>query len=194
MRASSLIKDDVSVIDVFEHGTCRLNLNFYDLATGELKPCFNPSNFIIDKIINVTIRVDTRFNGCGILACTPGVDILNKFSGANVHRKTCVLTFECWPGTSGKHQGDVLRMVRGYTGFEEVRVAIEYLAVEYRDWSGSAWPRDHADWSLEQFVESDSLVKGHSAFRKALTSGLGKSELGLCHKSPIPALIFRPRS
>ena len=187
LRTSSRIKAEASATDIFEHGICRLNLDFYDKATEQLKPCFKPSNHIVDKIRNVAIRVDTRFNG-PISRPTPEIAILNNFRGANVHRKTCLLSFECWETTSRKYQEDVLITLRAYTGFEKVEVAIEYP-----DWTGRVWPQNHAEFSLEQMNELHSLVVAYNAIRRVLTPGLGNSEPGLRQKSPVPVMAFYPR-
>ena len=187
MRTSSLIKEEVSATDLFEHGVCRLNLNFYNTTTGELKPCFNPSQNIVNKIRNVAIRVDTRRNGYKNYL-TPEVAILNKFTGANVHRKTCALSFECWPMTARKYQEDVLTTVNAYTGFEKVEVAIEYV-----DWLGRMWPEQHENLSLEAIVQFDTMQQAHGAIHRILTPGLGNSERGVWRKGPFPALVFHPR-
>ena len=187
IRTSSLIKEEVLATDLFEHGVCRLNLNFYDRVTESLKPCFNPSQDIVNKIRNVAIRVDTRLNGSQAYT-TPEVTILNKFAGAKVHRKTCAVSFLCWPSTGKKFQQDVLATVKTYTGFEKVTVAIEY-----ENWSGRVWPEKLSNFSFEQIVEFDTLEQAHGAIGKVLTPTLGKVGAGAWDKGPFPALIFHPR-
>ena len=187
MRTSSLIKAEVSAADIFEHGVCRLNLNFYDAVIDRPRPCFNPSQKIVNKIRNVAIRVDTRRNGYRNYL-TPEFAILEKFTGAQVHRKTCAVSFECWPNTGRKYQEDVLIMVKQYTGFDKVEVAIEYV-----DCSGKFWPEK--DWSspLEEIVAYDTMKEAHGAMCKILIPGLGKAERGVWHKGPFPSLVFHPR-
>ena len=187
MGTSSLIKKEVSATDLFEHGICRLNLNFFDAIIDRPRPCFNPKQNIVNKIRNVTIRVDTRRNGYRNYL-TPEVAILDKFTGANVLRKTCAVSFECWPTTARKYQEDVLTTVKSYTGFGKVEVAIEHL-----DWSGKFWPEK--DWSspLLKIVAFDAIKEAHMAMCKGLIPGLGKAELGVWRKGPFPSLVFHPR-
>ncbi len=187
MRTSSLIKEELSATDLFEHGVCRLNLNFYDTATEELKPCFNPSQDIVNKIRNVAIRVDTRRNGSKAYT-TPEIAILNKFTGAKVHRQTCAVSFVCWPSSGRKFQQDVLATVKAYTGFKTVEVAIEC-----EQWPGRVWPEKLTNFSLEQIVEFDSLEQAFGTMCKVLTPKLGKAEGGEWHKGHFTALSFHPR-
>ena len=99
-------------MNLYEHGFCRLNLNFWDTATEELKPRFNPNPLIVNKILNVAIYVDTRFSS-GEPSPTPYLDILDKFSGDDmVPRKTCALSFVCSGETKTMFQQDILRKVQ----------------------------------------------------------------------------------
>ena len=178
IAASSLIKADIlSEIDIFEHGICRLNLNFYDMATEQLKPSFNPSNFIVNKIRNVAIRVDTRFNGSKSYP-TPEINILNKFSGADVHRKKCAVSFVCWGDiTKRKFQLDVLGKLRDYNGFEEVEVAIDCV-----DPWPNEWPEEISQFSVSQIFEYDSVKEAIRTASHILEQVLGKAEGGKWEK------------
>ena len=187
LRTSSRIKEEASATDIFEHGICRLNLNFYDMATEQLKPCFKPSNYIVDKIRNVAIRVDTRFNGSSSYP-TPEINIFNKFTGPEVHRKKCAVSFVCWDISKKKFQLDVLGKLRDYTGFEEVEVAIDCDT-----WPNTVWPEKISDFSLSQLFEYDSVKEAIRTARYILVPELGEAEGGEWEKVRFTALTFHPR-
>ena len=188
MKTSSLIKEDASAIDIFEHGICRLNLNCYDVATEKLKPSFNPSNFIVDKIRNVAIRVDTRFNGSTSYP-TPEINILNKFSGDEVHRKKCAVSFVCWGDiTKKKLQLDVLGKLRDYTGFEEVEIAIDCVD----PWPNEGWPKEISECLVSQIFEYGSVKEAIRTARYILVPELGEAEGGEWEKVRFTALTFHP--
>ena len=126
MRTSLTLKEEVSQMDFYEHGFCRLNLEFSNAATEELNPCFKPSPFTINKIRNVAIRVNTGLNpATSPDDLPPDIDVLDKFMGNKVPRKTCTLTFVCGGETTIMEQLDVLFKVQSYTGFEKVVVAVD---------------------------------------------------------------------
>ena len=203
IAASSLIKADIlSEIDIFKHGICRLNLNFYNTTTEELKPSSNPSNSIANKIRNVAIRVDTRFNAAWKDYPTPKVKILNKFSGKKVHRKKCAVSFICWGETTvKKFQLDVLGKLRDYTGFEEVEVAIDCV-----DPWPNEWPDEIEQFSRPQLFEFESVKEAIRTVKNMTEGGLGKAEGGKWEKMlwkeegreweifRFSALRFHPRS
>ena len=188
MRTSSTIQKEVSKMDLYEHGFCRLNLNFWDAATEELKPCFNPSPFIVDKVRNVAIRVDTRFNS-GEPYPTPEIDILNKFSGDKVHRKTCALSFVCWGETKRMFQQDVLGKVQGYTGFEKVEVAIDCV----EQWPNEKWPERISKFSFEQMQEYSSKKLAMRAVSNELSPKMFLAEGGKWQKDRFTPMTFRSR-
>lgn len=188
MRASSTLHKEVSKMDLYKHGFCRLNLNFWDAATEEHKPCFNPSSFIVDKIRNVAIRVDARFN-LGEPYPTPEIDILNKFSGDKVHRETCVLSFVCWGETKRVFQQDVLGKVQGYTGFEKVEVAIDCVD----QLPDEEWPERISKFSVQQIYEYSRKKLAMRAILNDLSPEMFLAEGGKWQKDGFTPMTFRPR-
>lgn len=188
MQTSSTLHKEVSETDVYEHGICRLNLNFWNAATEELKPCFKPSPFVVNKIRNVAIRVDTRFNS-GDEYPTPEIGILDPFHGTLVHRGTCTLSFECWGETKRMFQQDVLRKVQAYTGFDEVEVAIDCVD----QLPSQKWPEDMEKFSVQQILECGSKKEAMRAVWNELKRDMSLVEGGKWQKDRFTPMTFRPR-
>ncbi|KAK0512785.1 hypothetical protein JMJ35_004802 [Cladonia borealis] len=94
MRTSLTLQEEVLQMDFYEHGFYRLNLNFLNATTEEPKTCCRPSPFMVNKIRNVAIRVNTGLNpATSPDDGPPEIDILDKFIGNKVPRKTCTLSF-----------------------------------------------------------------------------------------------------
>ena len=175
MRTSSTLQKEVSERDLYKHGFCRLNMNFYDAATEKLKPCFNPSPSLVEKIQNLAIRVDTRFNGAyWDTYGTKGVDILWTFVGPEVRRKTCVVSFVRMDTTKVPYQYDVLDKIQMYTGFEKVEVAMEWATVEKRP--NDRWPDHITKVSVQQIYEYDSKKQANITITNDLLPKLRKEE------------------
>lgn len=190
MRTSSTLHKEVSETNVYEHGICRLNLNFWNAATEELKPCFNPSPFTVNKIRNVAIRVNTRPNSYRSPYPTPEIDILDQFRGNIVHRKTCLLSFECWAETKRMFQQDVLGKVQAYTGFEKVVVAIDCVEQLPDD---QEWPEDIKKFSFQQIMEYDSKKEAMRTIWNELKRDMCLVEGGKWQKDCFTPMTFRPR-
>ena len=190
MRTSSTLHKEVSETDVYEHGICRLNLNFWNAATEKLKPCFKPSPFIVNKIRTIAIRVNTRLNSYRSPYRTPEIDILDQFRGNMVHRKTCLLSFECWPETKRMFQQDVLGKVQAYTGFEKVVVAIDCVEKLPDD---QEWPEDIERFSFEQVMEYDSKKEAMGTIWNELKWDMCLVEGGKWLKGCFTPMTFRPR-
>ena len=187
MRTSSTLHKEVSERDLYEHGFCRLNLNFWNAATEELKPCFNPSPFIVNKILNVAICVDTRFS-----SDEPELDILHKFSGDDiVHRKTCALSFVYSVETKTMFQQDILAKVQEYTGFEKVELAIDYCVDQLLP--HEKWPERISKFSVQQIYEYSSMKIAMRAICNGLEPDMCLLEGGKWQKDRFTPMTFRPR-
>ena len=182
MRTSSTLQKEVSERDLYKHGFCRLNMNFYDAATDKLKPCFNPSPSLVAKIQNLAIRVDTRFNRRYCTYSTKGVDILWEFVGSEVRRKTCVVSFVRMETTKVPYQYDVLDKMQMYTGFEKVEVAMEWATVEQRP--NDRWPDHITKVSVQQIYQYDSRKQANLEILDVLIPKLRKEQEERRQKEP----------
>ncbi|KAL2039048.1 hypothetical protein N7G274_008097 [Stereocaulon virgatum] len=179
MPCSSALAKETSEL-VFNHGICRLNLNFAENMT--LVPAIDPNQDIADKIQNLSIRVNTRCNGT-LGRPTPQVDILSKFSGSTIPRKRCTVSFECWPTTLGMVARDVLKKLRTLTGFEEMRITIDL------EWMGEAWPEGLLPFQVSQIC--GSIRGGFLEAKHELEGTLGEGDLGWDEEDE--RLLFFPR-
>ena len=182
MRTSPTLQKEVSERDIYKHGFCRLNMNFYDAATFKLKPCFNPSPSLVAKIQNLAIRVDTRFNASSYYYTTKEIDILSKFIGTKVRRKTCVVSFVRMDKTRVPYHEDVLDEVQFYTGFEKVEVAMEWATVEKRP--NDRWADHITKVSVQQIYEYDSKKQANLEIWSVLRPKLRREKEERRHKEP----------
>jgi hypothetical protein len=179
MQCSSAMQKEMSEL-LFDHGTCRLNFNFAQNMT--LVPAIDPNQTTVDRIQNLSIRVNTRCNGT-LGRPTPQVDILSRFSGSTIQRKRCTVSFECWPTTTGMVARDVLWQLRTFTGFEEVRITIDL------EWLGEAWPSDLLPFRVSQIC--GSIRGGFKEAKDELEETLGEGDLGWDEEDE--RLLFFPR-
>ena len=168
-------------MDLYKHGFCRLNLEFLNAATEELKPCFKPSPFMVKKIRNVAIRVNTGLD--------PEIDILDKFIGDKVPRKTCTLSFVCGGETNIMAQLDVLFKVQRYTGFE--KVVVPFDCVEHLP--NRQWPEHISEFSDEQILEYESKKRAMCTIWEVLVPAMFLAEGGKWQKDGFTQMTFRPR-
>ena len=190
MRTSLILQKEVSEMDFYEHGFCRLNLNFLNPATEELKPCFRPSPFMVKKIRNVAISVNTGLNSATLPDDPPpDIDILDKFIGNKVPRKTCTLSFVCGGETGIMEQLDVLFKVQRYTGFEKVIVAIDCVEQS----TNREWPEHVSEFSDEQISEYESKKRAMGTIWSVLVPAMFLAEGGKWQKDGFTPMTFRPR-
>ena len=179
MQCSSAMQKEMSEL-LFDHGTCRLKLNFAKNMT--LVPAIDPHQPTADRIQNLSIRVNTRCNG-PLGRPTPQMDILSKFSGSTIQRKRCTVSFECWPTTTTMIAHDIIRKLKTFTGFEEVRLTIDL------EWMGEAWPRDLLPFQVSQICWS--ILGGFKEAKDELEGALGEGDLGWDEEDQ--RLLFYPR-
>ena len=179
MQCSSPLNKETSEL-LFDNGTCRLNLNFAEHM--ELVPAIDPTQELADKIQNLSTRVNTRTNGV-IGRPIPQVDILSKFSGSEIKRKHCTVSFECWPTTSSMVARDVLMQMKSFPGFVEVWVKIDI------EWMGEAWPENLYDFQVHQI--KGRIYRGFREADDTLKPSLGEADKGW--DGDDRCLIFYPR-
>ena len=192
MATSSTLHHEVSETEIYSHGICRLNLNFYNAATEELIPCFKPSQLIVNKIRHVAIRVDTRFNAYLSPYPTPELDILTAFAGNLTRRGTCTLSFECWDFAGNMLQEDVLRKVHGFTGFEMIEVAVDSVEKLPND-DDEKWPEDVGKFSVQQMMQYSSKKEAMRTVWKELKRDMYLVEGGEWVNDRFTPMTVRPR-
>lgn len=115
-RTSQALHYDTSSI-LLEQGICRMNFAFRPLT-----PTMNPSQPTADTIQNISIKVNTR---CYPSLGSPAeVDILKKFAGSDIHRKSCRVVFENYWTSTPMVCYEVLNIVATFTGFTKVILKI----------------------------------------------------------------------
>ena len=177
-------------MDFYGHGFCRLNLNFCNAATEELKSCFKPSPFMVNKIRNVAIRVNTGLNPATPPDdAPPEIDILDIFIGDKVPRKTCTLSFVCGVETNIMAQLDVLFKVQRYTGFGKVVAAVDCVEQS----PNREWPEHISKFSEEHILEYESKKRAMCTIWSVLVPTMFLAEGGKWQKDGFTPMTFRPR-
>ena len=190
MRTSLTLQEEVLQMDFYEHGFYRLNLNFLNAATEEPKTCCRPSPSTVNKIRNVAIRVNTGLNpATSPDDAPPEIDILDKFIGNMVPRKTCTLSFVCGGETMIMAQLDVLFKVQRYTGFEKVVVAVDCVEQS----TDRKWPEHISKFSDEQILEYESKKRAMCTIWSVLVPAMFLAEGGKWQKDGFTPMTFRPR-
>ena len=159
---------------IFENGICRMNFGFNNLT-----PTMRPSHEVAARIQRISIRVNTVFYP--LYGAPDELEIPQLFTGAEISRKSCRVTFENWLSSSPMVCDEILFILQRFTGFEDV---IVHVKVE--GWHSRLEKVDEYDLALVENVR-------RRAYRKvirALEESLGSPYHGLHDEDD---MVFHPR-
>ncbi|KAK4697829.1 hypothetical protein P7C71_g302, partial [Lecanoromycetidae sp. Uapishka_2] len=128
LQTSSTIKEEASKI-LFKSHTCRMNFGY-----NALTPTFFPPQNLANKLQNIRFNInyrtrggvslfEGRFSSYGLWEKCDRKDVeehMAKFSGSEIPRKLCVISFTVYSSATQSFDPKVLEVVKTLTGFETV--------------------------------------------------------------------------